>query len=339
MRVRFVSPPAALQVGGIENALKGMQAALEGVGVEVVEGVDVEDRDAVHHFHGLWSLPHVGEARRLRKAGLPYVVSPHGMLEPWAFRHRAWKKRPFFSLLGRPMIEAAEAVVVTSEMEGEHVAKLVTAKHVEVLPLGCRDTQKVDYQAARSLLGWNEDEPVLVFLSRIDEKKGLDFLLKGLAAAASSDVKLVVVGSGHEPYVDGLKQLAKELKLRVEWVGPVWGADRWPYLQGADAFCLTTHSENFGIAVLEAMHVGTPVLTTEGTPWRDHRDREGVWICQPEVNSIRDSLTRLLAKREDWGNQARESLASWAEQEFSWPSLAPRYLEMYEKVRRKELRS
>ena len=277
-------------------------------------------------------MKQVGQARQLKRAGLPYVVSPHGMLEPWAFRHRGWKKRPFFSLLGKPMLEAAEAVMVTSQMEADNVQRLMRPKQIEVLPLGCRDPQTVDYAEARRKLDWKDGERVLVFLSRIDEKKGLDLLLHGLGKAQVEGVRLVVVGGGEAGYVESLKALGSELNLAVDWVGPVWGEGRWPYLQGADGFCLTTHSENFGIAVLEALHVGTPVLTTEGTPWKEYRDRDGVWICEAEVGSISSVLRNLLADADAWDGTRREALSNWAEEGFAWPALAGRYKNFYEGI-------
>jgi glycosyltransferase involved in cell wall biosynthesis len=110
MKVRFVTPPKAKQAGGIENAVEGLREALAGQGIKVLQGGDAGDGDAVHHFHGLWDLAHSRLAAQLRKQGRPYVVSPHGMLEPWAFRHRRWKKLPYFWLIEHRFLAGARAL-------------------------------------------------------------------------------------------------------------------------------------------------------------------------------------------------------------------------------------
>ena len=125
MRIRFVTPPVVKQAGGIENAVKGLREALQRQGLEVMHGGDPGDADAVHHIHGLWDLSHSRLAVRLRKFERPYVVSPHGMLEPWAFRHRRWKKLPYFWLAERRFLMGAKALFVTSSMEACHLERVI----------------------------------------------------------------------------------------------------------------------------------------------------------------------------------------------------------------------
>lgn len=337
MRIRFVTPAVAKQVGGIQNAVEGLREALEGKGAEVLQGSDSGDPDALHHFHGLWNPSHTRLAAQLRKLGRPYVVSPHGMLEPWAFRHRRWKKVPYFWLIERRFLLGAKAIFVTSAMEATHLARVIRHPCVMVLPLGCRDRCGPDYTTARQALGWPPDARVILFLSRIDVKKGLDLLLHALAHGSHDwqGWRLVVVGDGDPTYVASLKSMATATSVRlpkVEWIGPVWGAARWPYIQGADLFCLPTHSENFGIAVLEALHVGTPVLTTDQTPWVDHAGLDGLFIAKPVIGSLQHALwlsrDRVAGK---WSPDDRGRLAVWAEQHFAWEKLAPAYVAAYQK--------
>jgi glycosyltransferase involved in cell wall biosynthesis len=111
-------------------------------------------------------------------------------------------------------------------------------------------------------------------------------------------------------------------------MGEVLGEARWPYLQGADLFCLPSHSENFGLAVLEACQVGTPVLTTTETPWAEPLTGRPGFICQPTVESIRLALDRFwstpLASPDE-----RAALSDWAWTTFNWKTLAPRYVDFY----------
>lgn len=335
MKVRFLSPPPALQIGGIQNAIEGLRAALGARGAEVLDGADPTDRESLHHFHGLWNPGHSRLAGRLRNAGRPYVVSPHGMLEPWAFRNRRWKKLPYFHLVERRFLTGAASLFVTSEMEKEHLLRVVSHPRVEVLPLGCRDPRGPAYAEARRTLGWKRGDRVMVFLSRVDPKKGLHLLFEALAGLpeVARGWRLVIVGDGPEDYGRELRRRREQLGGRlppVEWIGPVWGDGRWPYLRGGDLFVLPTHSENFGIAVLEALHAGTPVLTTTGTPWREHGERDGIFICDPTIESIRDRMREVIPALDgDQGESARESLAIWAEEHFAWGNLVKQYEAAY----------
>jgi len=335
MRVRFITPPLVRQTGGVHNAVEGLREALQRRGIEVVDGGDAGDSSSIHHFHGLWDAAHSRLAGHLRKHGAGYVVSPHGMLEPWAYRHRHWKKMPYFWLIERRFLMGSASLFVTSEMEKEHLRRVLHHPRVEVLPLGARDARKPAYEAARQFLGWEPGERTILFLSRVDPKKGVDLLLDALGQLPeiASTWRLVIVGDGPAEY---LAQLRKTQELhgrrlpRIDWLGPVWGEERWSYFQAADLFLLPTHSENFGIAVLEALHVGTPVLTTTGTPWRDHIDLDGVFICDPNVESLRDCLrqadVRLKAR---WSGEDRAKLSAWTRNRFAWRVLAGEYEAAY----------
>lgn len=335
MRVRFVTPPVSKQLGGVQHAVEGLREALQGCGVEVLNGGDPGDAGALHHFHGLWDPAHSRLAVRLRKLGMPYIVSPHGMLEPWALRHRGWKKWPYFRLFERRFLAGAQAIHVTGAMEASNLARVMRHSRVEIIPLGCRDRREPDQAAARGVLNWAPEERVLLYLSRIDAKKGLDILLQALASDDHDwrGWRLVVVGDGDRRYVDSLKAIiagAGERLPEIEWVGAAWGAARWPYLQAADLFCLPTHSENFGLAVLEALHVGTPVLTTDQTPWVEFQDQIGIFIGKPEIGSLQASLRNAQKTiASGWSSDDRKNLAAWADDRFAWEKLAPSYIAAY----------
>ena len=338
MKIRFVTPQKELRKGGIENAVEGLRGALMDIGVQVVDGADPTDRESVHHFHGLWNPSHTRLTGLLHREGCPYVVSPHGMLEPWAFRHRRWKKLPYFWFFEKRMLLHAESLFVTSELERVNLRRVLRHPQVQVLSLGCRDVRGEDYQAARLRLGWNAEERVMVFLSRVDPKKGLHLLIEALASVPEEKFKwrLVVVGDGPAEYLTRLKRQEQSLRgrlPRIDWKGPIWGENRWRYLQAANLFVLPTHSENFGIAVLEALHAGTPVLTTSGTPWRDYAGYDGITICEPKADSIRAGLMAAISRVESgWSPTDRQRLASWAQENFSWSKLAPQYLEAYQRA-------
>ena len=117
----------------------------------------------------------------------------------------------------------------------------------------------------------------------------------------------------------------------ISWEGAVWGDEKWTYLQGADLFCLPTHSENFGLVVLEACQVGTPVLTTTGTPWQLLEDWESGLIAEPNHESVLEALERYVASF-TWSDADRERLARRTRERFALSTIGPQFIDLYEQV-------
>ena len=336
MRVHFFQPPPEQRTGGLDAAIQSLRAALEKIGVPVDDALPAGDAGGhVVHFHGLWQPAHARLARECRRRRIPYVVSPHGMLEPWAWRHKWWKKWPYFQLVEKAHLRRATLVLATCEAEAQRLRARLPEARVESVPLGMTSDAQPDYAAARAALGWVDGERVLLFLSRLHTKKGLDLLLRALAETAwPQPSRVVIVGGGEARYVEELRALARRLEgrlPRVDWAGEIWGEARWRYFQGADLFCLPSHSENFGLAVLEACQVGTPALTTRATPWGEWLQGGRGFVGEATVESVQQSLAQFFTEPLRTAEQ-RARLAAWAHAEFSWEALAPRYAAIYRTV-------
>ena len=119
----------------------------------------------------------------------------------------------------------------------------------------------------------------------------------------------------------------------MEFRGAVWGEDKYRYFRAADLFCLPTHSENFGLAVLEALLCGTPVLTTSETPWASYASQPGFWICQPNVPSIAAQLSQWSSQGRVWTAADRAGLSAWAADRFHWDKLAFAWQNFYLKMK------
>jgi glycosyltransferase involved in cell wall biosynthesis len=335
VRIHFFQPRAELRIGGLDAAIQSLRSALQGLGAAVDEQPPDGKGGEIVHFHGLWQPAHARAAKACRALGVPILVSPHGMLEPWAWRHKRWKKWPYFHLVEKRWIARADALLATAPGEARRLREFFPRQRIETLPLGLTGEARPDYKNARRNLKWLPEERVLLFLSRIHVKKGLDLLLRALATMQfPRETRLVIVGEGDESYVGELRRFTRENSSRlprIDWVGGVWGEARWPYFQGADLFCLPSHSENFGLAVLEACQAGTPALTTVDTPWADDlRDGRG-WIGSPAVESIREMLGDFFQKPAATADQ-REKLSDWAWANFDWKVLGRQYLNLYESL-------
>ena len=334
MNLAFFVPPSAQRVGGLDLAVSELARTLGREGWRVqIDPTNLAECEAVH-LHGLWQRRFLGVAQECQKLAIPYVVSPHGMLEPWAWRHRRWKKLPYFHLLEKRMLNGSRRILATSQLEADNLRKFNFRPRVVTLPLGLDATAKPAYAAARARLGWRDQHFVLLYLSRIHPKKGLHLLLTALAnlEVGQGNCSLVVVGDGPEEYMRKVRTIAEAKAARlphVHWVGPIWDERKWDYLQAADLFCLPTQSENFGLAILEACQVGTPVLTTIGTPWGEFLSRHGLPVIAPTESELRDALAQLI-RQKGFDSGVKERLAADARKEFSWSTLGPRYTRFYD---------
>lgn len=232
------------------------------------------DYDAIF-VHGLWQ--YLGRAVRtaLQGQSTPYFVFPHGMLDPWfrrAYPLKHVKKWAYWQLVERHVLRDAAAVFFTCEEERRLARR-------SFRPYACRErvvaygTAAPADEPARQLQAWRACQPALaaqpfwLFLGRIHPKKGVDLLLRAygeLAAASPLPLPaLVLAGPCADPaYRAMLEKTAAALapRARVFWPGMLEGDAKWGALRAAEAFVLPSHQENFGIAVVEALAVGTPVL-------------------------------------------------------------------------------
>ena len=229
--------------------------------------------------HGLWQYPGTVTRTVSRRAGKPYFVYPHGMLDPWFRRTyplKHFKKVLFWRLRQGRILRDAKAVCFTTEEEkrlargtfrpyrcNEAVTGLGVAE-----PPGEPDAQREAFFGRFPDL---RDRRILLFLGRIHRKKGIDLLLKAFGELASGDERLVLAGPNEDGvHADELKRLGKPFADRVTWAGMLRGDQKWGALRVADALILPSHQENFGMVVAEALAVGTPVLLTDKVNlWRE----------------------------------------------------------------------
>ncbi len=340
LKILFAEPPPQRRIGGIETALVGLSHALAAECIAVTRAdrltKDLVANADVVHFHGLWETSHVRARRWCRDAGKPTIVSPHGMLEPWAFRHRGWKKRPYFWFVEKPSLAAADLLLATSTLEADRLAQWFARDRIRALPLGGDPAPVPNHADARRRLKLGDDEFVVLFLSRCHEKKGLHLLIAALpeaTRAARRKVRLIVVGDGERSYVGPLQEQTFRWPgdAACTWQGACWDAAKWDYFSAADLFCLPSFSENFGLAVLEALFAGTPALTTFETPWPALRGALPISFTRANVPELTNALqARFAAPPSTAAERAATRAAAIAS--FAWSTLAPRYGELYRQL-------
>jgi len=270
--------------------------------------------------HGLWRYNSFGVWRALRGTATPYFVFPHGMLDPWfkrTYPRKHLKKLLYWPWAEYRVLRDATAVLFTSEEErrlARDSFSLYRCKEV-VVNYGTA-VPEIDLAAAREefLLANPQlrEKRLIVFLGRLHEKKGCEMLIEAFAALprpVRENSQLVMAGPAADgAYLAHLKRLAGALgdgpEAAITFTGMLTGRLKWGAFSAADVFILPSHQENFGIAVVEAMACGTPVLISNkvniwreivdgGAGFADEDDGEGTlsllrkWLDFPESERIR----------------------------------------------------
>ncbi|MEM7385882.1 MAG: glycosyltransferase [Verrucomicrobiota bacterium] len=336
MKVSYLIPPPAKRVGGIDRAIEQLKDNLDRVPGVTIDVTDFPDSDSdLVHCHGLWQSAYIQAAVFCRKRHIPYIVSPHGMMEPWAIRNKRWKKLPYYHLVEKNLLNEADAIFTTSPMEASNVRNQLPNSNICVIPFGIDDHVESDGEKVRKRLGLSGGEKLMLYLSRVDRKKGLDLMLRALREMPSHQGwTLAIVGDGDPIYRRELQSFIKQHRKKlpaIHWIGPVWGAERWDYFHAADLFCLPTHSESFGYAVLEALWAGTPTITTSETPWVDLSNSTGLFIAEDSVDSLKRRLS-FACNQFGWTTLDRRTLQKWIRHHFNWDQLTDHYLSAYHAV-------
>jgi glycosyltransferase involved in cell wall biosynthesis len=246
------------------------------------------------HLHGLWNPLLFAFARIALANRIPYVVAPHGMLEPWSLTVRAIRKRLALNTYQGRMLDRASAIHTTCEAEAEQVRRLGYSRSpIFVIPNAVEEPQSVPN-------GWpsrsGAERQVLLFLSRVHEKKGLENFLTVWNQVRPVHWELKIVGHGDPAYVARLKQQCASSKTpNVTFHDHVDGDAREAMFAGASAFVLPTFSENFGNAIAEAMLRGLPIITTTGTPWSVISEKKLGWYVEPNREQLVGALNELIA--------------------------------------------
>jgi glycosyltransferase involved in cell wall biosynthesis len=295
------------------------------------------------HVHAMFSYSSTLAMSLARRRGVPYIVRPLGLLCGWALRQSALRKSLYLKGIELRNLDGSAGLEFTAEQELAEAEPLKLKAPGFVLPFGLDLPGDIPEarRELRQLIGAPPDDRVILFLSRLHPKKGLDFLLDSLESLKKMSFSLVIAGSGSPEYEAALRTRAAAgpLKERVHFVGFAEGRFKQMLLQGADLFALTSHSESFGIAVLEAIAAGTPVLVTPGVPLAPLVERFQLgWVAQLDKESIASQVRLAFNCPYNEGeNPTRRARArSLVASNFTWDHIARRMVGIYKEVLRDE---
>jgi glycosyltransferase involved in cell wall biosynthesis len=292
----------------------------------------------VVHIHMLYLFPHLAAYRTARKHRIPYVVSPHSALDPYIRSHGRLKKAIAWRLWQGAEMEHASALHLFAAEEVPLVSDIAPSVPRVIVPNGVRwsDYQDLPDGAIfrdRYLNGYGG--PVVMFLGRIAEKKRIDILIEafGTVAGEGVDARLVIAGPDNEGAGPKLRELVRQRDLsdHTFFPGMLHGEDKLAALAAADIWVLTSRSEGFSMAVIEALAAGRPCLLSPAVFIASEAHREGAaLLCDLDSDAFATGIRELLAnpdRRIKMGATARKFA-----RRYDWDVVAQGWKRMYQQA-------
>ncbi len=298
----------------------------------------IKESDLVH-IDSLYLFHDLVAGHYCRKYGVPYLIRPHGSLDPFIYRRHRWRKAIMELWFENRNIRNAAAILFTADEEMRLARPYIGDAPGAVVSLGLdpREFQELPEPGRfRGRFPEVGEKKIILFLGRINFKKGLDLLVPAMARVLRQrqDVHLVLAGPDNDGYGARVKEWLKQEGIPDDatFTGMLLGEERLAVLRDAQMFVLSSYSENFGIAVIEAMACGLPVVISDKVNiWREV-DAAGAGLVVPcEAAALAAALERLLNDPGLAAAMGQRGRALVAER-FQWGSIALAMQELYARI-------
>jgi glycosyltransferase involved in cell wall biosynthesis len=321
----------SVRPGLLSRRLRGWSPRLR----DVVEGA-ARSSDLIHS-HALWMVPGTYARRAAVKLEKPFLISPRGMLDSWSLDRRRAKKWLAASLYENRNLRAACLIHATSDLEAESIRRFGLTQPIAVLANGM-DLPLADEVPSRDIL--ERRFPVLrgkrwlLFLGRLDPKKGLDLLLELWRKMGPQfpGWQLVIAGpdlDGYGARTQAAVAADEVLRPQTTFTGMLEALEKAAAFAGADLFALPTRGENFGIAIAESLAYATPVITTTAAPWEDLVKYDCGWWVAPEVAAfgaaLEDAMRTSQRELDEMGQRGRVLVR----ERLDWGAIAHEWIAVY----------
>jgi glycosyltransferase involved in cell wall biosynthesis len=331
--LRELAPTALLNVsaGSVVFSLESRR--------QVAEHVRLAE---IVHLHTLWNPLNVIVRRECRRLGRPFVLMPHGMLDPYSISVKRWRKALYLWGIERKNVLEAKRLICTTPEEARLARTVIpTAPETTILPLGgdCPDLpRELLASEFRSKFSRTQGRRQILFLGRLHHKKGIDRIMAALPRIVQScpDVLLTIAGGGSVEFETALRREIEghDLDANVLLTGALQGNLKWGAYAASEIFVLPSRQENFAISVAEAMHMKIPVVISDKVntwPYVNEAKAGLVLTERGIANELAGAVSMLLANeqsRKSMGERGRE----YALQNFTWAKAAEVAAECYREV-------
>ena len=288
------------------------------------------------HIHAIFSYSSTIAMAIARLQTVPYIVRPLGQLCTWSLQQSARKKQIYLRIIEKSNLNQSQSIHFTSALEQQEASLLNLTSPSFILPHGLSIPPIIPnaYQRLRQHFNLPADEPIILFLSRLHPKKGLDYLIPALGKLSHYRFTFILAGSGDPDYENEIKSLlvSEGIQNRTHLTGFIKGEIKDLLMQGADLFALTSYSENFGISVLESLAAGTPVIITPGVALSDIVDQQQIGsVAELDVNEISAAIQHFLDNPQEakkMGDCARQFILD----NYTWDRIALKMISVYQNL-------
>ena len=301
---------------------------------------NISNYDLVH-TQTLFSYPTLPAHWACQLYQISYVMTPHGMLEPWALAYKSWKKGPYFNLLEKPALQRSSAIQMLASTEAENVRQLGLKLPLIIVPNGVHqnDFQSlVDPETFYQKFPEIRHKKLILFLGRIDPKKGLDLLAIafGKIQAQFPQTHLIIAGPDNIGFSSTVKQyfINSNCLEAVTFTGMLTGSMKYSALAAADLYIAPSYSEGFSVSVLEGMASGLPCVITTGCNFPEAEIEKAALVVDIDAQQIADALLWCLINSEEakkMGDRARQFIF----EQYTWDNLSKIMIEHYQNILKK----
>ena len=298
---------------------------------------NISNYDLVH-THTIFCYPTLPAYWACQLHQIPYSMTPHGMLEPWALAYKSWKKNPYFKLIEKPALQRASAIQMLASTEANNVKQLRLKSPLVVIPNGIYQD---DFQDLPSSEIFYQQFPkarhkkLILFLGRIDPKKGLDLLAIafGKVHAQFPETHLVLAGPDNINFSPTVKGYFSEVHCleAVTFTGMLTGSLKYAALAAADIYVAPSYSEGFSVSVLEGMASGLPCIITTGCNFPEAGIEKAALVVDINAKKITDSLLWCLVNSEEakqMGDRARKFIF----ENYTWDNISKVIINTYKNI-------
>lgn len=282
------------------------------------------DNVNIIHVHGVFLYPQFISSKIAYKNKIPYLITAHGMLEPWYLNDKKIKKSIYLNLVLKNILTRSEIIHAITPFEKDNLFKLTKHKNIVEIP------NFINYSEIPNFTAYNPNEEYLLYLGRLHQGKGLDILIKSMSKIENKKIKLKIAGTEND-YSRELKKICRDLKIenRIEFMGGVYGNEKHALFANAKAFIAPSYSEAIGMVNLEAAICKTPVITTYNTGISPEWNNNGGIMIKPNANELIEAINQSVGWSTEERNHRGKSLSHFVINNYSWEKKGYLWNELY----------
>jgi glycosyltransferase involved in cell wall biosynthesis len=301
----------------------------------------VADYDLVH-TNAIFSYPVLPAYWACQWHRIPYIITPHGMLEPWALSYKARKKGFYYSLLEKPALQRANAIQLLASSEAERVKALNLKAPLVIVPNGIHrhDFETLpDPELFYQTFPHTRNKQLILFLGRVDPKKGLDILSVAFAQVHTQfpQTHLIIAGPDNIGFLPTAKSYFAEAGCleAVTFTGMLTGSLKYSALAAASLYVAPSYSEGFSMSVLEGMASGLPCVITTGCNFPEAAAAQAARVVNIDADAITLALMQCLSNPQQakkMGQSARQLIF----EQYTWEHIAIKMMEVYTAITKED---